>query len=1011
MPPLPADLFEAAFASSPQGLAVLDAEGRVRAVNARALELCGATREQMLERPLWEGLQGPRQGPLRQVIQEGLRRAVAGEPFRCTLDTGMHALGLVLTPLHGQTGHHVLASLREPELRAHVEDFLRVAPIGVFQSTPQGQYRFANPALAVLLGYDSPEELMATTGNNRIATLLYPDPAVRERLVQQACAHPGSWQSLELPFRRKDGSLVETLFTLSGQRDPDSGEILLYGYVVDLSPRRRMEASLQASHDQFERLFRIAPIGVFQSSPAGRFRFVNPAIAQILGYDSPEDLLARTEQIGIATALYPDPAVRAQIVTWLTGHPGSSQTLDHTFLRKDGSTVDTLFTMTSQVDPASGDMQLYGYVLDVSERKRMEEALRTSHLQLQSLFENAPVGMLQSTLDGQFRFVIPFLAHLLGYADATELTEAVRRKSIPEVVYAQPGARAEILEAARSSPGAWQTRELQFRRKDGEILEVFSTLTQQQDPLSGEPALYAFVVDFTAYKRMERALRLSQARLQAAFEHAPFESWTGDAEGRCLIANALATARWGIAPGLLPKDLDLPTPLKEVWMRQTRQALAGEFLQEECTYGEGSDERTCRITQVPILVDGRVQGFVGASVDLTGLRKAERERLELERRVLHAQKLESLGILAGGIAHDFNNLLTAMVGNVNLAQANATAGRPVEKHLQAVERAVAKATELTRQMLAYSGRGSFVVRLQDLNTVIREMTDLLRASISKKIRLEMELGEGLPPLEADAAQVQQVVLNLVTNASDAIGSGEGTIRMATRALDMDAGELQGLLPDATLPPGRYLELEVSDTGCGIPAELRARIFDPFFTTKHTGHGLGLAAMLGILRGHQGGLRLESEVGRGTTFHLYLPAASGQVESREEREATRALPEGSLVLLVDDEPAVRETATEALRAMKLQVLEAQDGQEAVERFQTEADRIALVVMDLTMPRMNGREAFLAIHARRPELPVLLCSGFDSGDCAQDVLGEGRAHFLQKPYTLKELRRAMAEALGS
>ncbi len=381
----------------------------------------------------------------------------------------------------------------------------------------------------------------------------------------------------------------------------------------------------------------------------------------------------------------------------------------------------------------------------------------------------------------------------------------------------------------------------------------------------------------------------------------------------------------------------------------------------------------------------------------------------VEAHLRQAQKLESLGILAGGIAHDFNNLLTAILGNLGLAQHKLSPGDSAAPFLANIEKTVLKASELTKQMLAYSGRGQYQVAPQDLNRLVQEMALLLQVSISKKITLNFRLASGLPVIEGDVAQLQQVVMNLVTNASDAIGDAEGAITISTWAMNLDGAYIASTFPTQNLSPGAYVVLEVSDTGCGMSQETLARIFDPFFTTKATGHGLGLSAMLGILRGHGGGLKVYTEEGRGSSFKLFFPAHPEGVPAVRVTEADGPSHFEGRVLMVDDEPVILESTATILAGLGFSVVTAVDGQEALEKFEADQDGFDLVLMDFTMPRLNGHEAFERMRALRPDVPVILCSGYSEQDIIHEFREQDLTGFLLKPYLVSDLKRTLQACL--
>jgi len=384
----------------------------------------------------------------------------------------------------------------------------------------------------------------------------------------------------------------------------------------------------------------------------------------------------------------------------------------------------------------------------------------------------------------------------------------------------------------------------------------------------------------------------------------------------------------------------------------------------------------------------------------------ERKRAEEAQR--QSQKLESLGLLAGGIAHDFNNLLTAIVGNLGLARAELPNDSKALEHLGHMETAAQRAAHLTRQMLAYSGHGTFAVEPLDLGHEVKEMAELLAASVPKSARLLFELHPGLPAVKADRAQLGQVIMNLVLNAAESLPQGQGTITLSTAQVTL--GEDQPLrdVEGQHLLAGRYVVLEVRDTGSGMSRAVQARIFDPFFSTKRTGRGLGLSALRGIVRAHKGSVLLDSAEGKGTAFKVFLPATDGPVEPKRPMETTPTRPVGGSVLLVEDEAMVRRSTKHLLESLGFSVLEASDGDEAIALFKTRPPGLAWVLMDLTMPRMDGHTAFLELRELDPAVKVVLSSGWAAADVAERFRDHPPAGFLSKPYVLQEVKEALERA---
>ncbi len=388
----------------------------------------------------------------------------------------------------------------------------------------------------------------------------------------------------------------------------------------------------------------------------------------------------------------------------------------------------------------------------------------------------------------------------------------------------------------------------------------------------------------------------------------------------------------------------------------------------------------------------------------------ELARREMERKLLETQKLESLGLLAGGVAHDFNNFLTTIMGNLSLAMLESEDDGPLLPYLNTIEIATRRAADLSRQMLAYSGQGRFIVSRMSINELVQEMTALLQVSIGKQIQLEQDFTPDLPPVVIDATQIRQVVMNLIVNASDAIGPQAGQITVRTGVISADHLYVLGSHLGPDLPDGRYVFIEVSDTGAGMDAATQARIFEPFFTTKFTGRGLGLAAVQGIVRSHQGMLKVYSEVGRGSTFKVLLPCAEEVAPTPVVLAAPdRALRDG-VVLVIDDEDAIRFTITRMLERLGFEALEAASGRAGIALLQAHPE-IAAVLLDMTMPDLDGEATFGAIEQAGLLRPVILMSGYSQTEVTNRLVDIHLAAFIHKPFTLDELHEVVINALKS
>ncbi|NWJ39990.1 MAG: PAS domain S-box protein [Geothrix sp.] len=965
-------------------------------VNQAASASLGYSREELLGRHVWDVDPKvlPDQWPLRweRLRSRGSNRE---ETWHQRKDGSVFPVDISSTFLTVEGQEVAFTHVRDMTERRAAEEALRASEdkfSKAFQASPDaininrldGTYLDANPAFTRMSGWTREEYLGRTT----LELGLWADPEDRERMRRLLQAE-GRFSDLEAPFRMKDGSLRTGL--VSGAFIQVGGETCLLSVTRDITERKEAEAAIRYNEDKFTRAFHASPDAINLTRLSdGTYFEVSEGFEKISGWTR-EEAIGRT---ALELNIWVDPKDRERAVELIRNH-GEYTGLEIAFRRKDGRIITG--QMSGKVMEVGGVPCLLSVTRDITDRKLAESALRAAEQRLRTVLANSEAVIYQ--LDPEGRFMLSEglgLAHL-GLAPG----QMVGMNALD--LYQGDLQTVDQIRAALGGEASRQITPVGERLFDNFLTPVFNDQGQVD-------SVIGIATDVTERQRVEEALR---------------------AERGLFVGGPVMVIRWGAAPpwpvdyispnvekllGYAPVELtsgrimfdDLVHPEDRDRVHRESESLrrkgVSHFEQRYRLRNAAGEYRWFQDFTAQASPETNASYYLGYMLDIT-------DRLQVEEALRQSQKLESLGILAGGIAHDFNNLLTVVLGNLNLAQMNLAETAPAQPYLARMEATVLRATELTKQMLAYSGRGHFLVKPHDLNEVVQEVTHLLEVSIPKKIRLRFDLEPGLPAIQADAAQIQQVVMNLVTNAADAIGDREGAIHLTTSSALLDEQDLHSAYTIDSLPPGRYVLLEVVDTGIGMPPDVLARIFDPFFTTKASGRGLGLSAMLGILRGHGAGLRIQSEVGRGSSFRLCFPASGEAVAATDPaREKTVAPRLHGRVLLVDDEDLILQTIGAALQAIGLEVTMARDGLEALERFRDADPRPDLVLMDLTMPRMDGREAFGAMHDLDPTVPIVLSSGFTEGDSLQTLSGQGPAGFMQKPYQIKELRLLLQRVLG-
>jgi PAS domain S-box-containing protein len=641
-----------------------------------------------------------------------------------------------------------------------------------------------------------------------------------------------------------------------------------------------------------------------------------------------------------------------------------------------------------------------------------EAKSREAERMLGTLLSNLPGLAYRCRNDREWsmEFVSDGCLALTGYESAELLSGAVTFGG--QVIH--PDDRERVWQQVQHRLDVRQPFQLVYRieTKTGETRWVWEQGRGIYGEDGGLEALEGFISDITAQKNTEHALRKEKYFSETALDSLPGVFYLFDSQGHYLRWNKNLEEVTGFGRAEIermhPRQMVAPEDRALVEAR-IEEVFEQGFATAEAHFMTKDGRRVPYFfTGRRVDIDGRLC-LLGMGVDVTDRVRAEEERRAIQDKALKTQKLESIGLLAGGIAHDFNNLLTAILGNLKFARDRVPPGHAAREFLDSVGQATERARGLTQQLLAYSGRAPFERLPIDLSDHIGEIAHLLTAAISKKVTLALELDRDLPAVEADAVQIQQIAMNLVLNGAEACGDQPGAVRVRTETRTLEAGQVRD--PQGRpLPPGRYVSLVVEDTGCGMDEETRARIFDPFFTTKFTGRGLGLSAVLGIVRTHGGALQVRSRPGHGSTFEVLLPA-SLQRRRRRREAPPRDLTGQGLILAADDEPQVLQMIVQSLSECGYEVLTARDGRAALELFRRRAMEVDLVLLDMTMPEMSGSEVLAAIHALRPLVPAILCSGYDEKEATKHLFGAGLTSFLQKPFSPEALAAKVKETLAA
>ncbi len=859
---------------------------------------------------------------------------------------------------------------------------------------------YVSPEIAQLTGYDASTFL---SGKRQYGDLiLAEDLPVVENGVKEAVETKRAYE-LDYRIRHADGKIRYVHEKGKALYDEQGLARSLTGVFLDVTEARHTEQRLIESEMQFRSLFENMTEGLAMhellydaQGTAINYRLLraNPAYYRHTGL--PEG----TASGQLATDLYgtsEPPFLDVYTAVALTGVPCSFETDFAPMGRRFSVSVFSLHPGT------------FATVFeDISPRHRAEEALKFT----QFAIDNAGDAAFWITPAGGFVYTNRAASALLGYS-AEELRALRVQDLIPDY---SDELWTEEWQYLEKLPAAIERAEV--RTRDGRLIPVEVQANVLE--FSGRRYVCAFARNITEREAAERALHDSTEQYRALFNavtDAVIVSLMPDDTNPAQILEVN-----DIACSLLGYSREELLALED--MRQLNAPESGvnmPALYAQLRAGNDVLFEQIRITKegkrIPVEVHSRTFMYQGhlavlsASRDISERKRAEDERRRLDEQMREAQKLESLGVLAGGIAHDFNNMLMAIMGNADLALKDISNVSPARPMLEEIERTAHRAAELCRQMLAYSGRGHFVIAKIALSELVREMGYMLQVSIPKKVVLRYNLTDDLPAIEADATQLRQVVMNLILNAAEAIGERSGVVSITTGLMECDRAYLKTSRLGEDLPEGFYVFLEVTDTGCGMDSATIHRIFEPFFTTKFTGRGLGLAAALGIVRGHKGAVRVYSETGKGTSFKVLFPA------SESEADALPAVPglvktwrSDGTILVVDDEETIRALCHRMLERLGFSVVTAADGREALAIFQRNPGLFRCVFLDLTMPHMDGEETFRELRRIAPKVRVVISSGYDEQEVVSRFSGKGLAGFIQKPYRTDTLVEILQAVLG-
>lgn len=879
-------------------------------------------------------------------------------------------------------------------------DFFENAKDAIYVHDLKGHYTMVNRAGAELMGYTRDEILRMSIFD--VVPKAYLDQ-IHNSLKSKLVDHTPTIYEVEV--KRKDGTLVpvEVSSRLIYENDLPVG---VQGTARDITQRWRVAEALRDSEERFRTVAETASDAIILINEEGIIELANPAAQKIFGYSAEElvnrdlaMLIPERFQSAHRLGLGRFASTGKRTIGW--------EAVELAGLHRDGTEVP--LELSFGAFTKKGKQYFTGIIRDISERKRAEEALQESEERFRGLFENSKDTVFTCDLAGNFTSLNPAGELLTEYTSAEALKSNFATVVAPEYL-----AVAQQMISHKAAGDVATVYELEIITKSGQrVLVEISSRTIHR---GGLPiGVQGSARDITERKRAEDALRKSEEQYRILFESNPQPMWVFDLEtSRFLALNEAAVRHYGYS-----REQFLSMTLADIHPDEDAARLAGEELEKIDglrQLGEwrhrSADGQTIEVevTANATNFGGRRAGLVLIN-DITARKRAQEALSASQMQLQQSQKLEAVGQLAGGVAHDFNNLLTAIIGFSDLSLRRMDEDDPIRRNLEEIKKAADRAASLTRQLLAFSRKQILEPKVLDLNAVVKDMYKMLRRLIGEDMDLATRAGADLGKVKADPGQVEQILLNLVVNARDAMPHG-GKVTIETANVTLDERYAFEHVPVQT---GDYVMLAISDTGCGMDKETQSHIFEPFYTTKEAGKGtgLGLSTVYGIVKQSGGFIWVYSEVGKGTSFKIYLPLVSADLRVAEKREQVLPtdLSGDETILLVEDDEVVRRMARLILESRGYQVLAARDGREALQVFCEHFSEIDLLLTDVIMPGMSGRVLAERVAALCPELPVLYMSGYtDDAIVRHGLLGD-QLEFIQKPFAPEALTRRVRSVLDT